>query len=307
MFKQILKQASIATLASSPVSAKIPTFGTHHALFLRCRTSSGTLTRANVISDITNVIVRANGEQLISAKASDLLTINKYYNDYKAAIGIAASDRTNADAFDLTATTGDFIIPIWFDRSDLATDAQRQLFSLGMKGVSSFTVDITCGALVNTANHVGMIDIHSLVSPQVKEIGQHVRIQSYPFTLGTGTTDIEFATLPKEQNTGYLALHLHHATVAITKATVKLGGYNIIQEVPQSIQNAMGFMSGRQKQPLYSHIDFGLSRDVLGGGFLPMMGVQDFRLVVDFASDPSAGPLTVIAERIYNLNVNLAA
>jgi len=298
MFKQVLKQASIATIASSVVSGKIPTTGTHHALLLHLKTSSGSLTRANAIADITNVTVRINGTPIIDASAQALLDIFKYYHDV-----FSATVSTNCTAEVLTAASG-LVLPIWFDRGDLASDSERQLFALGMADVTSFTVDLTCGASVNTANHVGSVDLYSVVSPQTRKLGQHIRIARYSNTLGAATgSPQEISSLPKEADTGYLALHCYHATVQPSNIQVKIGGRAIYDSVPGDIAISIGSRAGRSPQTNYQHVDFALSRDIFNLGFLPMAGIQDFRLGVTYAADPSANPLIIYAERIHGLNV----
>jgi hypothetical protein len=83
MLKQLIKQPDLRGIASgATATGEIPTNGTHYATYLRCLTAAGVaLTRAQIVADIGDIIVRLNGEQIVEASATFLLDLQKYYGD----------------------------------------------------------------------------------------------------------------------------------------------------------------------------------------------------------------------------------
>jgi len=279
MFKQIKPQPNIRGIAAGALATgEVPTAGTHYALFLRCLTSAGAaLTVAQIKAEIGDIIIRINGEQIVEASATFLLDLQKYYGD---ALG---------------AGNVDGIIPIWFARPHLATDKERSIFAIGTEDISSFTVDVNVVAVTNLAS----IEVLSLVTPERRVLGQHIRISKFPQSFGT-TGIQEITTLPKEgNNVGYMALHLEESGGTIDKATVKLGGNNIFEDVDPNLNQVLLELAKRTPQSGYFHIDFSRSNDLLG--FLPMANVKDFRQQIEWSVSPST--YSIYAERVFGLRV----
>lgn len=226
MYKQIIKQPNIRGIAAGAIATgEVPTVGTHYATFLRCLTAAGVaLTPAEIKADVGTIIVRINGVQIIEATSTFLLDLQKYYGD---AIG---------------AGNVNGIIPISWARQHLATDQERSVFALGMADVSSFTVDVNVIGVVKLAS----IEVLSEVTPEVRRLGQHIRISKFPQSFAT-TGLQEITTLPKEgSDVGYLALHIEKSTGTIDKVTVKLGGNNIFEEVDPNLDQVL-----LKKEPAY--------------------------------------------------------
>lgn len=282
MYKQIIKQPNIRGIAAGAIATgEIPTVGTHYATYLRCLSAAGVaLTRAQMIADIGNIIVRINGVQIVEATATFLLDLQKYYGDQIGAGNV------------------DGIIPIPWARPHLATDQERSVFALGMADVSSFTIDVNVTAVAVLAS----IEVFSEVTPEVRRLGQHIRINKFPQSFAT-TGLQEITTLPKEGNdVGYLALHVDEPVGVVDKLTVKLGSNNIFEEVAAGLNQVLLEKTLRNPQTGYFHVDFARSNDL--SGLIPMAGVQDFRQQITWNTAAGApGNFNIYTERVFGLNV----
>jgi hypothetical protein len=280
MYKQIIKQPNIRGIAAGAIATgEIPTVGTHYGTYLRCLSAAGVaLTPTEIKAAIGNIIIRINGVQIVEASATFLLDLQKYYGD-----AIAAGNVNG-------------IIPISWARPHLATDQERSVFALGMADVSSFTIDVNVTSVVVLAS----IEVLSEVTPEVRYLGQHIRINKFPQSFAT-TGLQEITTLPKEGNgVGYLALHIEKSTGTINKVTVKLGGNNIFEEVDPNLDQVLLQKSLRTPQGSYFHVAFDRSNDL--AGVLPMAGVQDFRQQITW-SGVAPNNYNIYTERIFGLNV----
>lgn len=280
MYKQIIKQPNIRGIAAGAIATgEIPTVGTHYATYLRCLSAAGVaLTAAQIKADVGDIIVRINGQQIIEASATFLLDLQKYYGDQIGAGNV------------------DGIIPIVWSRPHLATDQERSIFALGMNGISSFTIDVKVTAVAVLSS----IEVLSEVTPEVRGLGQHIRISRFPQSFAT-TGLQEVTTLPKEgPDVGYLGLHIPYSAGSISKVTVKLGGLNIFEDVDPNLAKVLLQKQLRNPQTGYFHVDFARSNDL--GGFIPMAGVQDFRQQITWIT-AAPGNYNIYTERIFGLNV----
>lgn len=284
MLTQIIKQANVTGIsASSVATARIPTTGTHYALFL-CPLSSGgaAVSVANTKTAIGNIVVRINGEQIMEATATFFLDLQKYYGDQTNTGNVAG------------------VLPIYFAPSYLPTFAERSVFAIGTANVQTFTVDMN---ILSTAN-MATIDVYSEVTPEVRNVGQHIRIKKYPQSFAT-TGDQEISTLPLEGPTvAYKALHIEAGSGTFVRATVKVGNYAIFDQIPVALNQVLLQRSGRKEQTGYYHIAFDRGNDLTS--MLPMGGVQDFRVVVNWST---AAPVNfnIYAEEIFGLNATPAS
>jgi len=277
-FKQIIKQPNLRGIAAGAVATgEVPTNGIHHTTFLRCLTAAGVpLTRAQIIADIGNIVVRINGEQIIEATATMLLDLQKYYGD---ALG---------------AGNVDGIIPIPWAQPHLATDAERSVFAIGMDGVDQFAIDVSVTGVVQLSS----IEVLSEVEPGSRVMGQHVRITKFPQSFAT-TGLQEISSLPKEPRTAYKALHIEAGAGTFDKVTIKLGGNNIFEDIDPELNQVLLEKMKRTPQTGYFHADFARSNDL--AGFLAMANVQDFRQQITWIT-LAPGTFNIYAERIFGLN-----
>lgn len=283
MYTQILKQANVSGIsASSVATARIPTTGTHYALYLLPYASGGTpVSVANMKTAIGNIVVRINGEQILEATATFFLDLQKYYGDQANAGNIAG------------------VIPIYFAPSYLATFAERSVFAIGTANVQSFTVDMNILSTTNMAT----IDVFSDVTNETRNVGQHIRLKKFPQSFAT-TGDQEIATLPLEgASVAYKALHIEAGSGTFVRTTVKVGNYSIFDQVPLALNQAILQRSGRKEQTGYFHVAFDKNNDLLS--MLPMRGVQDFRVIINWSTAAPTN-FNIYAEQIHGL-LELAA
>lgn len=280
MLTQLIKQPSVRGIAAGAVATvEIPTNGTHHATYLRCLTAAGVpLTRAQIIADIGDIIVRLDGEQIVEASATFLLDLQKYYGD-----GLGAG---NVDG----------IIPLVWVRPHLATFPERIVTALGMANINSFTIDVKILGVAQLSS----IDVISEVDATPRRLGQHVRITRHPQSFAT-TGLQEISTLPRWGNdVAYVAMHVEKNAGTFDKVTVKLGGNAIFEDIDPNLNQVNLVKMGRTPQAAYFSVDFAKNNDLLS--LLPMAGVQDFRQQITWKT---AAPTTfnIYAETIHGLNV----
>lgn len=279
MLTQLIKQASATGItASSVATIKIPTTGTHYALWMNPLASGGTaVSVANMKTAIGNMVVRLNGEQIIEMTATFALDLQKFYGDSIVAGNVAG------------------VLPIFFTPVTQPNFEARKVFAIGTANVQSFTVDLN---ILSTAN-MATIDVYSEVTPEIRNVGQHIRIKKFPQNFAS-TGDQEITTLPLEGATvGYKALHIEAGSGTFVRATVKVGNYAIFDQVPVAINTAVLARARRTTQTGYYHIAFD-KNDALDS-FLPMKGVQDFRQTINWSTAAPTN-FNIYAEQIHGLN-----
>lgn len=274
MFKQIIKQSSLAGMGTGlTATGRIPTNGTLYEIWLKF---DGTV--AQTKSELSNIVVRADGEELINATPTFLLDLEKYYGDCEDAGNVAG------------------LIPLRFYRPHLPTDSERSLYGLGLSNIDQLTVDVECGTL----SAISACQMWAIMTPEQRVMGQHVRIHKFPNSFAT-TGEQEVSELPKGlASQGYLSIHIEDNAGTIDDVTVKKGGYSIFDKVPADINNSILKHHHRTRQTGYYHVDFSVSDDLQG--FIPMANVKDWRLTITWSS---AAPTTynIYTERIFGLNV----
>lgn len=278
MLTQLKKQANVRGIAANAVATcEIPTDGTHYAVYLFCKTVAGVpLTRAQMIADIGDIVLRINGDQIVEASITFLLDLQKYYGD---AIG---------------AGNVDGVIPIYFDYDHLATFAERSLFALGMAGIDSFTISVDITAIAQLSS----IEVYSDVTFEDRMLGQHKRISRYPQNYATIGVQ-EISTMPKHGDTvAYGALHIEDSAGTIDDVTVKIGGNDIFDEVPANINTVLQARGRRTRQTGYYHVDFAKNRAFQS--LLFMAGIKDFRQKITW-STAAPNNYNIYAEEIHGL------
>ncbi len=283
MFTQLIKQSNAVGVASNvTATVRIPTGGTHYGVILNVLQSGGSATTiANIKTSITNLILRHNGDQIMEGSSTFFLDLHKYYFDSYT----GGSANVNG------------VIPIPFAPYHFNNFEERRLFAVGTKDIQTMTLDIVCGTLTN----VGSIECYSEVDPEVRMRGQHIRIKKFPQSFAT-TGEQEIATLPLEGPTvGYKALHIELGTNpgVASYTTLKVGNYAIHDQIKTAVNQVMSNFGRRTPQAAYTHIDLGRNNDI--SAFLPMVNVQDLRVIVNWTTTPTA--FNIYAEQIHGLNV----
>ena len=283
MLTQIKRQPSmLGILAGATAAINVPTTGTHYALFLECLGAAGVaLTRAQMINDIGNITIRIDGTEIYTVTATFLLDLQLYYGQ---AIGAG-----NVNGY----------IPIYFAPMWLNSFAERSVYALGTNNVGVISVEVQCNAAMATLTN---LNVFSEVTPEVRPLGQHIRILRYPQIWGVVGGIQEITTLPKLGNSvAYKALHIQTPGASIiNQATVQIGGNAIFDQVPAALDVVMLAKEFRTVQALYYHVDFAKNRDLTS--FLPMAGVQDFRQNLTWAV-AAPNNYDIFAETIWGLNI----
>jgi hypothetical protein len=282
MLTQIKRQPSMLGIAAGNTAAvNVPTTGTHYSLFLECLGAGGVpLNRAQIIADVGNIVVRIDGTEIYTVTATFLLDLQLYYGQAIGAGFVAG------------------YIPIYFAPMWLPSFAERSIYALGTNniGVISVEVQVVAVAVLTTIN------VYSEVTPEIRPLGQHIRIKQFPQVFGVAAGIQEITTLPKEGNSvAYKALHIQTPGASIiTQATVQIGGNAIFDQVTAGLDTVLLAKEFRTVQPLYYHVDFAKNRDLTS--FLPMAGVQDFRQNLTWAV-AAPNNYNIYAEQIWGLNV----
>lgn len=284
MLTQFIKQSNAIGIAANTVATvRIPTSGTHYGLILNCLQAAGTAqTVANMKTAITNLVLRHNGEQIMEGSATLFLDLQKYY----------------FDSYTGGAANVNGILPIPFAPQHFNNFEERRLFAVGTADIQTMTLDISLGTLTTLSS----IEVYSEVTPEIRPRGQHIRINKYPQSFAT-TGDQEIPTLPylNQPTVGYKALHIELGTNpgVAAYATLKVGNYAIHDQIKTAVNTVISNFCRRTPQAAYYHIDLGKNNAITS--FLPMNGVQDFRVVVNWTTQPTN--FNIFAEQIHGLNV----
>lgn len=274
MFKQFRKHSNLTGVSTDAIaSGKIPTVGTLYAIWLLFNSSV-----ADIKSEIANISVKADGEELINATPTFLLDLEKYYGDAFGAGNVAG------------------MLPIIFARPHLPSDSERALYAVGLADIDSLSIEVLCGTLVN----ISTCQVFAVMTPENRRLGQHIRIHKFPQNYAT-TGLQEISDLPRGgANEGYIAMHIEENTGTISKVTVKRGFYPIFDQVPVLMNDSYLVHNWRTKQSGYYHVDFAVSRDLTG--FVPMANVKDWRQEITWIT---AAPdnYNIYTERVYGLNI----
>lgn len=281
MMTQLLKKANMNGIAAGAIATGVvPAQGTYYSLFLVAKTALGVaLTRAQILADIGNIKCLINGEEIVNCDVQVLLDLQKFYGDQIGAGNV------------------DGIIPIYFQRPHLATDAERSVFALGMLNVNSFTIE----AGIDGVLQLSTLEIFAEVTNEARNLGQHIRLLKYPQVFST-TGEQEIATLPfiNAPDKAYVAMHIEAGAGTFKEVTVRVGGNAIFDRVGVNLDKVLLQKFLRNPQTGYYHVDFARSNDLKG--MLPMAGIKDFRQTINWIT-AAPGNYNIFTETIHGLNV----
>ena len=270
MLKKLGSVRGIA--AGALATAELPAKGTHYGLFLYARTAGAVpLTRAQIIADVGDVIVRVEGEQKFELSSKQILDLQKYYGDSDNAGNI------------------DGVVPIWFYPRGLATWQEKMVYGYGMADVKSFTVDtkITGVAQLST------LDVWTYSTDENRVLGPHLTIRRFPQNFPTTGLQEISSLLKGGSDTAYKALHIELNTGTIDYVTCKVDGTLIHDQVPPNLNQIMNEETGRKFQAGYYSLAFDKINDLKG--LLPMADVADFRQQINWIT-AAPGNFSIIAE-----------
>lgn len=258
MFTRIVKQGDMQNVAVNQTSIGRVTIRKNlHAVWLRFLTSAGVeLTRAQIIADLsTELKVRLNGTVIWDGDVTLALDLQKYYGD------------------SISAGNVDGMVPIFFNRVNQVTAAERSVTALGPIGIDEITVEAKMGS---SFAQLAKVEIYAEVDELApREIGRHVRVTKHPKTFGsTGAEQI--VDLPYKDTflEGIFAMHYRYSTGAIDNVSITRNGQIWHQTLSAKHAEALLKRGRRTPQSGYHHIDFERNNDLLS--YLPVKGMNEF-------------------------------
>lgn len=238
MFTYLKKEPDMQGIAAGQkATGRVWTRQNLYSIRLRCLTSGGVeLTRAQILNDISDIVVRINGKTVIDCDADFLLDLQKYYGD--------AVSAGNVD--------GNIVIP--FARRHLASFEERAVYAIGAKGVN----DISIEAKVDAVAQLSKIEVFGeFDSATPREIGTHVQIVRHNRTFGsTGIQQLTDLPFQDKALVGYFAKHFRFSTATVEYATVKRDGIELFTQVAPKFMEAYLNEGLRKPQSGYFHIDY---------------------------------------------------
>lgn len=276
--KRVLVFSDVSGIAASGRSTgKIETRKTIHALAFIASDGGVGETRAHIINDIGNIVIRADGIVIRELTATQILDLYKHYND------------------DMGAFTVEGVILIPFAQSAFDLSQINNEYALGMLrngNPISLTYEINYNAALAT---VDKIEVRAIVDDREREFGLHTRIVPHTRSFAsTGAQDI--TDLPKGDGTSsVLAYHFVLGAGTISKITVKEGSSEVYNQVPRELVEIMLNNAGRKVQSGYFHLPFNLDNDPRSKQYLGPATAH--WLVQPNWSVSPAGSYTIIEER----------
>lgn len=284
LYNQIIKQANASGVAvNNTANVRIPPSGIHFGLYLDCRNSSGVaITVANIISSITNLILRYDGVEIMNMTAQFAFDYQKYYMD--SMTGAAAN------------VAG--LLPIFLAPPYYTTYRERAAVAVGTDGMGSITLDIVLGANIQS---ISTIAVYSELYPDKAPLTQFTKIRKFPRTF-TQTGNFVISDLPLENATvGTKCFHVNNGSNAgvMDYGTIKVGNFAIWDTIYVNLETVLANMTGRTPQSAYYHFDFGRNNDL--SSYLPMGGISDLQILTDWTTAPNN--FIIYAEQVAGLIV----
>lgn len=278
MLTRLIQEADVVGASVvGKASGKIYTRRNLYGIWLRCLTAAGVeLTRAQILNDITNIVVRINGKPIVDADATFLLDRQKYYGD-----SIAAGNVNG-------------MIPIMFTPAHLANFSERSVYAIGPVGINDISLEVTIAAIAQISQIQMYVEVDDLA---LRNIGQHMRIEKFTQVFATtGTQQITDLPFKDPDALGYLAYHVKYTAGSLDKVTIKRNGQEVYQALATKMNQAVLNMRKRTPQSGYFHVDFAKNDDLLS--YLPIPGTDGLYHEYTWSS-AAPNSYTVYAERIF--------
>lgn len=270
--------------ANKKLTGAIETRSNVHAVHFYFKTAAGAAcTRAEIIADIDDIVLKINGQVICEASATQLLDLFKYHADSKSVLTTAGC------------------VSRYFTRHDLALAGLNRGFALGMLGPdglghNTLTYEINTQSSVTTVNSCEVYFDHDTLAPE--PLGNHVRLLRYNETFTT-TGLQEVTDLPKDkQGVGLLAYHVHTATGVMDKLSLKFNGTDRYENVNVNVMKLQQYKAGRTPQSNYYHIPLDLANDITAVQPLGPNNVTSLRFIPNWTTAPNG--YEILAEEIHN-------
>lgn len=272
--QKVMSSNGIATL-------NIPRGGKLHSIALRFTTAAGAdATEAQIRAEIGQVRLTLNGKDLVNAPIGKIL-------DLYEALGQNVNDAS--------AIAG--VVELNLGKLIYTDPAVRDLFGLGTADVTSIQISVTAGTLSQIAN------VQAFTSREAKEenLGMYFKFINYAVSFNAAT-DHTLDTLPRDPDSSYVAVLCDMgASGVLATGEVRVNGVTFKERIPRSI-NALSLSNDRMAQPsgyyVYAFTDGNLKSR------LPMVGVNDLRLINGFTTAPGASGYNASVLTVVNLPAN---
>ena len=249
-------QGNVAT--GSTLTVSVPVGPTYAAIWLQCLNGSGAeITVAAMKSEISNVKLLVDSENVFDTTATQLLAIQQY------------DRQTNRNG----------ILPIITGTPQMRDVASLNALLMGTADRKAAQIQITLG----TVSTLSSVVFWANVIPTPRPMGAHLRVIRNPQTFG-GTGFVEISTLPRFP--GGLLLDLHADNAAnVTLMRTRLNGVVTRNNVPLSVNNAELDAAGFTTQTGVVTQSFNQYR--FGANGLPLDSLNDFAVAYSFSAAPT--------------------
>lgn len=259
-------QSEVFQTAGEMKTLQIPTNGKITSLLLRFYDATGAaLTEAQIRAQVGYIRLTINGQNVINALASEILDAYEF-------LGVKVGNNGGVNgALELNFGSLVYTDPVL-----------GEMTGWGTQDVSTIQVQIIATAVTDLRG----VQAYTERLPIDEPLGQHIRFLEYPQSFTT-TGEITLDTLPRDSDSGYLAIMIKPETTGVI-STGEMGlNNNVLMEQRPSIVNALSLSNKGLIQPsgyyVYNAVDGLLS------GIIPMAGVQDFRLKTTFTTADTKG------------------
>lgn len=278
--------ANLTPIAGGSLATQdIPRAGTYYGLTPKCLDGGVPLTAAQIVADVDDVKLTLNGQTICEATPGFLHKLHQYYH--------ASRDAGNVDG----------IIPIPLARDHMPIFAEAAAYAVGMIGVNSFQLELD---LASSLTLLDEVELRVQRSNEAREVKQHLRVHRFPQSFST-TGEQEITNIPREANTGILALHVEFdgsgtSPTTLDQAEIIVNGSTVAKYEPEELQHVLekagrDYMVTGSATDVFS-IPFDLTNDLTG--YLPMKDVSDLRLKLTWGGAAPSG-FTVYRESVFGL------
>jgi hypothetical protein len=265
--------------SNQQATLQIPVNGKIQSLILRFTSAAGVdAPEANIRAEIGNIRFTVNGRDIINTTATRLLDLYEILS-VNAAVpaGVAGSIELNIGRLFFTDPT------------------VRDIFGFGTADVSSIQVTVTAGTLTAAITNVQAFTARQPVN---EKLGTIFTMIDYPVSFN-GTGDNTYENLPRDNDSAYMLIMTDDgASGTISHGEVRVGSNAIRERLPSSV-NAVLLSNDRMAQPAGYYVTPFCDGSV--DGRLPMLNVQDFRMVMTFSVAPGANGYTHTPVRMINI------
>ena len=262
--------------SNTTATLQIPAYGKIQSIFLRFTTGAGAAnTEAEIRAQVGNVRLTINGRDVINCSAAQLF-------DLYESMGL-----------NVTLATGSAgCVELNIGRLVFTDPAVRDLFGFGTADVTSIQVQVTALTLTTVAN----VQAYTARQAINENLGTYCKFIAYPQSFNS-TGDHTVDTLPRDNNSDYLAVLASTGAGTITFGECRVNNATAIERTPTDV-NAVFCSNDRVAQPsgyyLYHFADGSLD------GRLPMLGVSDLRFITTFSVAPGASSYTMLPLTVIN-------